>query len=173
MTTRTKTSSKPAAAPAPAARPAATQQDQTPAPAVTKYTRKMAEDAKVEGVSKGNALTFAKLTLDGKPVFKQSEGTFKAGAQPKMRETSYKAAMYGALKGQPFAEGVAASVVACATQSGAVPPRYADSYRLTATWLADKGAHPGKTHLVNTARHIAGYINGWMLKSGKGGMTLS
>ena len=171
MTTKTNRSSKPAAAPA-APAPAA-QLPQPTQPVVTKYTRKMAEDAKVEGVSKGHAETFAKLTLDGKPIFKQSEGTFKAGAQPKMRETSYKAAMYGALKGQPFADGVAASVVACAAQSGAVPPRYADSYRLTATWLADKGAHPGKTHLVNTARHIAGYINGWMLKSGKGGMTLS
>lgn len=172
MTTKTNRSSKPAqsTAPAPAAQP---QVETTPAPAVTKYTRKMAETANVEGATKGNAATFAKLTLDGKPVFKQSEGTFKAGVQPKIRETSYKAAMYGALKGQPFADGVAASVVACAAQSGAVPVRYAESYRLTAAWLEGKGRHPGNTHLVNTARHIAGYINGWMLKSGKGGMTLS
>jgi hypothetical protein len=171
MTTQRKQSSKPAVKPAPA--PAASQPaDQELPQAHTKYTRHVTEATVVEGFTRENAATLAKLTVNNKPVFKTNTGTFKGGIQPKMGPTSYKAAMYSALNGKPFAEGVAAAIIACAKQPGAVPPRYSESYRLTAAWLEGKGPLD-KTHMVNVAKHIAGYVNGWMLKVTKGGMTLN
>jgi hypothetical protein len=170
MTTQRKQSNKPAVKPAPA--PAASQPaDQEQPQAFTKYTRNITEATVVEGVERSNATTMAQITENGKPIFKTNTGVFKAGIQPKMGPTSYKAAMYNALDGRPFAEGVAAAIIACAKQPGAVPPRYSESYRLTAAWLEGKGPLD-KTHMVNVAKHIAGYVNGWMLKPTKGGMTL-
>ena len=168
----TKQTTKTARATKPAPAPATKQADQELRQAHTKYTRRITEATVVDGFSRDNAATLAAITVNGKPVFKQAKGTFKAGPTPKMGPTSYKAAMYNALKGKPFAEGVAAAIIACAAQPGAVPPRYAESYRLTAAWLEGKGPLDN-THMVNVAKHIAGYVYGWMLKGKYGAMTLS
>lgn len=170
-TTKRNTKTAPVTKQAPA--PATQQADQAAKVAHTKYTRRVTEETVVAGVDRSNALTLAQLTENGKMVFKPNTGTFKAGPTPKMGPKTYKAAMYNALKDKPFAEAVAAAVVACANQPGAVPGQYSESYMLTAAWLEGKGPKPDKSQLVNCGKHMQDYIRGWMLKSKHGGMTLS
>ena len=173
MTTRKTNRKSPVSAVAPASVAPAPASLPPVLPASTKYTRGLSErGARLSGLETASVADFAAVRLNEKAIFPGS-GTFHATFTPKTRSTSFAYAVWNALRNREYKDAIAHAVIAATEQPGAVPVQYTVSYRLVTSWLKGEGSHPGMTHVVNVAKHLAGYINGYMLKANKGGMHLS